>query len=258
LPDRILHGLQEPIFDVLPESVLANFQTPHSENALVWNLIYPLARPTISFQQLMQLRPLWGVVAQPGFEDAIYPYFWGYDVKGDRLPKLDEVLENIDGEGPRTEVDLFLLGQRTLIVAEAKHLSALGHCSRYAARRCPEIHSDSNLQEQTCRYWELPQASFSRELDFGERPQPDGDPPPCNRHYQLARTLLVGRALSEALERELYLWMLIPEKRWSSVERSWLDFSERVMDDGLWRRMRVLAWEALDRPSTTGSALLSR
>lgn len=241
--------MAEPIFDVLPESVLANFQTPRSENALVWNLIYPLTQPTISFRSLMQIRPLWGVVTQPDFEEGLRPYFWGFDVLGERLPGLDTVLERIDGEGPRTEVDLFLMGQTTLIVIEAKHLSALGRCSRYAAGRCPEIHVGTSDLEAECRYWALPQATFSRELDFGERPQPEGDSPPCYRHYQLARTILVGRHLSRMLDKVLYLWMMIPRSHWRSLEKTWLDFTERIRDDGLWRRMRVLAWEDVGRIS---------
>ena len=247
MPDRILHGLQEPIFDALPESVLTNFQTPRSENALVWNLIYPLAQPTISFKQLTQIRPLWGVVAPSDFDDALRPYYWGFDVQGELLSGLDDVLERIDGEGSRTEVDLFLLGQHTLIVVEAKHLSALGRCSRYSHKRCPEMHLDSSDLETTCRYWSLPQAAFSVELDFNKRPESGQESPPCDRHYQLARTLLVGRALSGTLERELHLWMLIPGKRWSSFEKRWLDFTERIRDDELWRRVRVLAWEDVDR-----------
>jgi hypothetical protein len=239
--------LDEPIFDVLPETVLANFHTPRSENALVWNLIYPLAQPALSFKQLTQIRPLWGAVGQSDADDALRPYFWGFDVRGKRLPGLDGVLERIDGEGLRTEVDLFLLGQTKLIAVEAKHLSAPGRCSRYAAGRCPEIHSDLSTSETACRYWELPQASFSAELDLGERPQSGQDAPPCERHYQLARTLLVGRELSRRLDRELSIWMMIPRKHWRSLEKTWLDFTERVRDDALWRRMRVVAWEDVGR-----------
>jgi hypothetical protein len=239
--------LTEPIFDVLPETVLANFQTPRSENALVWNLIYPLAQPTISFRSLMRIRPLWGMVMQPDLDDVLRPYFWGFDVLGDRLPGLDDVLMTVDGEGPRTEVDLFLVGKTTLIVVEAKHLSALGRCSRFAHGRCPEIHSDSSDLEAECRYWSLTDADFSVELDFGERPQPEGDSPSCDRHYQLARTLLVGRRLSQMLEKELCLWMMIPRTHWRSLEKTWLDFTERIRDDELWRRMRVLAWEDVGR-----------
>jgi len=232
---------------VLPETVLANFQSPRSENALVWNLIYPLAQPTISFQQLMQIRPLWGVVSQIEVEDSLRPYYWSFDVLGERLSGLDDVLEMVDGEGPRTEVDLFLVGQTKLIVVEAKHLSALGRCSRYAHGRCPEMHPDSNAQETACRYWEFPQSAFSELLDFGERPLPGQDAPPCERHYQLARTVLVGRSLSLVLGKELHLWMMIPRGRWSSFEKRWLDFTERIRDDELWRRIRILAWEDVDR-----------
>jgi len=241
--------LDEPIFDVLPETVLANFHTPRSENALVWNLLYLLAQPTISFRKLIKIRPLWGGVVHPEVDDALRPYFWGFDVRGKRLPGLDGVLERVDGEGPRTEVDLFLLGKANLIVIEAKHLSAPGRCSRYAAGRCPEIHSDPSASETTCRYWELPQAAFSAELDLGERPRSGQDAPSCERHYQLARTLLVGRELSRRLDRELSIWMMIPRKHWRSLEKTWLDFTERVRDDVLWRRMRVVAWEDVDRLS---------
>jgi len=241
--------LDEPIFDVLPETVLVNFHTPRSENALVWNLLYLLAQPTISFRKLIKIRPLWGGVVHPEVDDALRPYFWGFDVRGKRLPGLDGVLERVDGEGPRTEVDLFLLGKANLIVIEAKHLSAPGRCSRYAAGRCPEIHSDPSASETTCRYWELPQAAFSAELDLGERPRSGQDAPSCERHYQLARTLLVGRELSRRLDRELSIWMMIPRKHWRSLEKTWLDFTERVRDDVLWRRMRVVAWEDVDRLS---------
>ncbi len=240
--------MTEPIFDVLPESVLANFHTPRSENALVWNFIYPLAQPVISFRSLIQIRPLWGVVTQPE-DDALRPYFWGFDVLGERLPGLDDVLAVVNGEGPQTEVDLFLMGKATLILIEAKHLSALGRCSRYAAGRCPEIHSDPSGLEAECRYWSLADATFSAELEFGERPQPEGESPSCDRHYQLARTLLVGRRLSKVLGKEFHLWMMIPRRRWSAFEKRWLDFTERVRDDELWRRMRVLAWEDVDRMS---------
>ncbi len=232
---------------MLPETVLANLHSPQSENALVWNLIYPLAEPTISFKQLMRIRPLWGVVMQPDLDDALRPYFWGFDVQGERLPGLDDVLTVVNGQGPQTEVDLFLVGKTTLIVVEAKHLSALGRCSRYSSGRCPEIHFDTSGLEAECRYWSLADATFSVELDFGERPEPEGDSPPCDRHYQLARTLLVGRRLSQVLGKELHLWMMIPRTHWRSLERTWLDFTERIRDDGLWRRMRVLAWEDVDR-----------
>ncbi len=239
--------MDEPIFDVLPETVLSNFHTPRSENALVWNLIYPLAQPTISYKQLVQIRPLWGVVMQPDVDEELRPYFWGFDVRGKRLPGLDDALEWVDGEGPRTEVDLFLLGQTNLIVIEAKNLSALGRCSRYAAGRCPEIHSDPGDPETACRYWDLPQVAFSAELDFGERPCPGQDAPPCERHYQLARTLLVGRELSRRLDTKLSIWMMIPRTHWRALEKAWLDLTERVQDDVLWRRMRVLAWEDVER-----------
>ena len=47
LPRQVISGEDELIFSVLPESVLTNFLNPSSENALLWNVIYRLAQPTI-------------------------------------------------------------------------------------------------------------------------------------------------------------------------------------------------------------------
>ena len=97
LPRRILAGADEPIFDVLSERVLDNLRRPRSENALVWNLVYPLARPTLSFSHLMGLKPLWGTPGLAVPEDDLQPYFWGYGIAGNRLEPLVEVLEEVDG-----------------------------------------------------------------------------------------------------------------------------------------------------------------
>ncbi len=39
-------------------------------------------------------------------DDALLPYFWGFDVDGERLPELDPVLVEVDGPGNKTEIDL--------------------------------------------------------------------------------------------------------------------------------------------------------
>jgi hypothetical protein len=49
--------------------------------------------------------------------------------------------------------------------------------------------------------------------------------------------------LAEALDMTMHLWLLMPRKRWGSVERDWMDFANRVKDEGLWKRMRVIALE---------------
>jgi hypothetical protein len=49
--------------------------------------------------------------------------------------------------------------------------------------------------------------------------------------------------LSQYLGLVFHLWMIVPRARWTSIQPAWLDFTERVLDDALWRRMRVLAWE---------------
>jgi hypothetical protein len=241
---RILLGTDEPIFSVLPESVLANLRHPASENALLWNLTYPLAQPYLQLKDLLQLRPLWGTnILHETSRDELTPYFWGFSVSGERLLLLDEVLKEIEGPGPQTEVDLFLVGSRNLILIEAKHLSNLGRCSRYTRRRCPEIHLTSDEHEAACSYWEGTTSNFSLHLDLGSRPAPGETSPSCSRHYQLARTLLLGQSLGTRLGLSFHLWMIVPKVRWKSLERAWLDFSDRVRDHDLWRRMRVLAWE---------------
>ncbi|NIS83535.1 MAG: hypothetical protein GTO14_25810 [Anaerolineales bacterium] len=182
-------------------------------------------------------------MTEPIQEDDLVPYFWGFNVNGDRLVHLDEILHRIDDVGPQTEVDLFLLGHRNLVLIEAKHLSHLGRCSRFGRERCPEIHQAVGQREAFCRYWEQRDAQFARFLNFGERPEIGASSPPCNQHYQLGRTFLVGRALGQRLNRKDHLWMVLPRARWTSLERAWLDFSERILDEAAWRRLRVLAWE---------------
>ncbi len=238
---RLLAGAGEAIFQVLPQGVLANLRRPASENALLWNLIYPLATPTIALQSLQSIPPLWGSALPPAHDDLV-PYFWGYDLAGSRLTALDETLEALDGPGQRTEVDLFLLGERNLIVVEAKHLSAFGRCRRFSQERCPPVHGGVD-DVQDCRYWRPGPQRFLEALDFGEPPAPGEARPACAVHYQLARTLMVARELARRLGREAHLWLMVPGGRWRMLEKGWLDFVGKVREDALWRRMRVLAWE---------------
>jgi hypothetical protein len=184
--------------------VLANFNTPRSENALLWNLLYPRSQPSLSLAALLALSSLWGT-APPGEvrDDQLHPFYWGHGLDGSRLQGLDDALKEVDGPGPKTEIDLILLGKKVLISVEAKHTSLFGRCSRYAAMRCPEIHV----------------------------------------HYQLARTVMVGHHLAKRLNREFALWIFLPQARWRSIEKTWLDFADRVLDDHIWRSMRVISWE---------------
>jgi hypothetical protein len=245
LKSKILYGENEGIFAKVPNNVLANLRHPGSENALLWNLIYPLAQPTISMKSLLEVSPQWGTFHLELGDDSLKPYFWGYSISGERLPGLDEVLERIDGAGPKTEVDLFLLGGAHLVVVEAKHLSGLGRCSRFSNLRCPEIHPEGVEAMEPCRYWEEGLPEFQRLLNLGDRPS-QGDPsPPCNRHYQLARTVMVGDTLAEERQLEFSLWMFVSRKKWRSIEKTWLDFAGRIRSDKLWRRMRVIAWEEI-------------
>lgn len=247
LKSKILFGENEPIFSKLPNNVLANLRHPRSENALLWNLIYPLAQPAISMSQLLRISPQWGTPMIELAEDSLVPYFWGYHILGERLPGLDTVLERIDGAGPKTEIDLFLLGENNLVVIEAKHLSGLGHCSRFSTHRCPEIHQDAISEVEPCRYWERGEQEFAQLLDFGDRPIAGGSSPPCNQHYQLARSLVIGDVLAKEYHVEFSLWMMVSKTKWRSIEKNWLDFAMRIKGEELWRRMRVIAWEDIDQ-----------
>ncbi len=255
---RLLAGAGERIFNVLPERVLANLRRQGSENALVWNMVYPRAQPALSLREWLALPPLWGTARLETPEDALVPYFWGYSVDGRRLEGLDDCLERLDGPGIQTEVDIFLLGASTLVLVEAKHLTTAGRCKRYANHRCPEMHPEEVDTGEACRYWSVPGARFSAFLDFGPRPAPGGRPPPCARHYQLARTLALGSLLGERLGRVLHLWLIIPRRRWRDLETTWLDFAERVRDPQQWRRLRVLGWEDVEILGGPGNASRNR
>ncbi len=242
-PQRWLQGAGEPIFDVLPETILANTRHPNSENALLWNSLYPRLWPTRPLSDFMAIRPLWGT-REVGFSDeGLRPYFWGYGVDGERLPGLEPALDAVEGSGPRTEVDLFLAGDRQLVVIEAKHTSGLGRCSRYGAGRCPEVHAPDEEGLAACRYWEVNEARFDHDLDI-LRPTSDAPQAACNRHYQLARTLRLGTRLAADTGRSLHLWLFAPQRAWRrSLQRDWIDFADRVKPVEVWRRMRVIAWE---------------
>jgi hypothetical protein len=248
LPKQVISGENEGLFSVLPESVLTNFLNPTSENALLWNVIYPLAQPTIAMMDLLNIRPLWGNPNEESkADDDLTPYYWGFGVDGVRLQKLDDVLLMIDGSGPKTEVDLYFLGERNLILVESKRKSGFGRCSRFTRRRCPEMHLPAGDDWLPCRYWEDEKSRFTSHLAMGPRPKPDSESPTCNRHYQLGRTLTIGRELADLLEREFQLWVFTPRSHWSKLEKDWLDFTERVEDDSLWRRLRVIAWEDIQK-----------
>jgi len=243
LPRRILNGAGEKIFDALPPRVLENLRKPASENALLWNLIYPLARPFLQLTDLLALRPLWG--ASFAAADALEPYFWGFNLEGQPLNGLAESVRVLGGRAQKTEVDLFLVGADHIVLVEAKHLSALGRCGRYARGSCPEIHREENDRPDTCRYWEVSEARFDASLEFGPRPAPGDEHPPCSIHYQLGRTLLLALNLGRRLGLTPHLWLITPASRWRQYEPAWLDFADRVRDPEMWRRLRVLAWESV-------------
>lgn len=243
LPRAILSGEEEGAFARLPETVIANLRRPNSENARLWNAFCPRPGRALTLRRVLAVPPLWGTAEPDAPHDVLEPYFWGYHASGRRLEGLDEALAAVDGQGPRTEVDMILRGTQHLVLVEAKNLSALGRCGRYQRRTCPEVHRSAEHWLDSCRYWEVSAALFLTHLDLGPRPGPGTLRPPCAGHYQLARTLLVGQALAAHLDLTLYVWVLLPRERWRSLERTWLDFVGRVRDPDLWRRMRVVGWE---------------
>jgi hypothetical protein len=197
----------------------------------------------LNLSWLMGIRPLWGTPQLKLADDKLQAYFWGYRADGGYLDGLETALAAVDGPGPSTEVDCFLLGDANLILIEAKRSSGFGRCSRYNSSSCPAVHVEP-ADLSSCRYWVEPAARFESQLSFS--PPALSGTPDCHRHYQLARTLMVGRALAAQLERRLHLWLIAPQRRWRGLERDWMDFTGSVKDSDLWRRMRVLSWESLE------------
>ena len=240
-PKGILSGEREPVFAFLPEEVQRNMQRRESESALVWDSFYPFAHAGISLRAWSSIRPLWGSPIPAEMEDRLVPYFWGLRVDGSPLEGLAEAAQAIAGREDRLEVDLYLKGDRVLVAVEAKTDGDPARCGRYEAGRCPEVHGG----DAPCRYWEGVE-TFSRSLDFGARPEfALEESPPCARHYQLARTLLIVEYLGRAAGLEPHLCLLVPRRRWPALRALWEDFAERVHDDAQWRRLRVVAWEDL-------------
>jgi hypothetical protein len=242
---RIWFGSEEVIFDRLPANVLANFRNARSENALLWNTIYKIAQPTIPLKRLLAIQPLWGTRSH--FEepdDRLIPYFWGFNIEGDRLNGLDHAVNEVDGPGPGTEMDLILVGENHLIAVEAKHTNGFGRCSRYLQGRCPEIHP-GNATGGSCRYWDEGASQFARDLRIGDRPDISTEAPVCSHHYQLSRTLLLGQYLAMYHSLIFSFWAIVSKSKWRSLELDWLDFADRVRDSSIWRRMRVLHWDGL-------------
>ncbi len=241
----VLDGEGEAIFTSLPQTVLANLAGSRSESPLVWNAFYPLAARQEVLGELLALPPLWGtrLLPQAAGEAGVEMYFWGYGLDGRPMPGLREAVRAVDGPRGKTEVDLFLVGGGQLIAVEAKRRAAPGRCGRYARGRCPEVHPADG--REACRYWEPGPAEFTRWLETGQRPGPGTDSPPCSMHYQLFRTLGLGRHLANAMGLDLGLWLVLPRMSWPRLEPTWLDFADRVRDEAMWRRLRVIAWEDL-------------
>ena len=245
LPRSILSGENEGAFDHLPETVIANLRRTNSENARLWNTFYPRPGFELRLADLLSVTPLWGSLAEDPLNDRMQPYFWGFHPNGQRLEGLADALEEIDGTGPRTEIDLILRGDANVVVIEAKNLSTLGRCGRFQRRVCPEVQVTAERWLERCRYWDEDGARFDAFLDFGPRPGPGAPPPHCARHYEMARTLLVGQALARRHAARLHVWVILPKGRWPAIERTWLDFADRIHDPERWRRLRVVAWDDL-------------
>lgn len=242
-PSGVLSGQDEAIFRVLSEEVVRNMRTG-SESAAVWNAFYPFADGGIEAEAWFRLPRLWGTEILEAEADVLTPYFWGFGTDGTSMPGLREAAETIAGREDRLEVDLFLVGAKSLVAVEAKLGSDPGRCGRYEMGRCPEVH----VAGVPCRYWEDGASRFSRLLEFGERPRAEDDlRPPCSTHYQLSRTLLLTQSMAAFRGVAAQVCLLIPRSRWPSLQATWLDFVDRIRDDILWRNLRVIAWEDLDR-----------
>lgn len=241
-PSGVLSGQDEAIFRVLSEEVVRNMRMG-SESAAVWNAFYPFADGGIEAESWFRLPRLWGTETLEAEADVLTPYFWGFRMDGIPMPGLGDAVETIAGREDRLEVDLFLLGSQSLVGVEAKLGSDPGRCGRYETGKCPEVH----VVGAPCRYWEDGASRFSNLLVIGERPRPEDElRPPCSTHYQLARTLVLTQSMADSRGIAAHVCLLVPRSRWSGLQATWLDFVERILDDGLWQRLRVIAWEDLE------------
>lgn len=241
-PAGIAAGDREPIFSRLSEEIVQNMRRPGSESAAIWNAFYAFAHTGIEARAWYGLPRLWGTAVVVPQDDRLTPYFWGLDVEGRPLEGLARSIEEIAGREDRLEVDLILKGANHLIAVEAKVDAEPGRCGRYLSGRCPEVHQVGS----PCGYWEPGPGRFDAHLDFGLRPIADMEEgPACSEHYQLGRTLLLVERLARQTGAAGSVCLLIPRRRWAAIRTTWLDFVDRVRDDGLWRRLRVLAWEDL-------------
>lgn len=240
-PKGVLSGEREPVFSFLTEEVRRNMRRRGSESALLWESFYPFAHAGLSLSSWLAIRPLWGSAISATTEDRLEPYFWGRRIDGASLPGRSAAAQAIAGREDRLEVDLLLLGERTLIAVEAKVEAEPGRCGRFEGGQCPEVHGG----DEPCRYWETG-VRFTDHLEFGERPTPVSiERPVCARHYQLARTLLMAQHLGRENDLEPHVCLLVPRRGWPALRSEWQDFAERVRDEDLWRRLRVIAWEDL-------------
>jgi hypothetical protein len=239
----ILHGEDEPIFTALPQTILANLSRRTSESALVWNAFYPLLARSVTLEQLAGVPTLAGGSTSLVDPSPVEMFFWGHSAQGEVPDELARALEQVDGRPGQTEIDLLLRTPGHWVAIEAKRGAAPGRCGRYLRQACPEIHRSE--AESTCRYWDPGPQAFPQRLAFGVRPVAGGPQPACARHYQLARTLMVVEHLGHLTGRNAHLWLTVPRARWMGMQLEWQDFADRVLDEGMWRRLRVIAWEDL-------------
>ncbi len=243
LPRAILAGEQEGAFDHLPETVIANLRRPHSENARLWNTFYPRPGDGLRLEQLLSITPLWGSAPDAGNADRLEPYFWGVHPSGRELEGLSEALDEVDGPGPRTEIDLLLRGTSNLVVIEARTSARSAGAGGISARCAPRSISRRSTGSTA--------AGTGRCLRPGSIvcsiSGPDQVPV---RRPRRARGTISWHAPSwwgmrwrGRTQLRLHVWVLVPRNRWPALERTWLDFVEGVRDPDLWRRLRVVAWD---------------
>lgn len=203
----VVNPLNHPVYHLLPQRTQKKILSPISEDKLTWDCF-------VGLKQAKALGPvLADSLAIPREKLAgAHLVLWGWEIHTSSASKwapLSDVLSAVedyrDGrpEGQKTEPDVIVFTESSLLVIECKRHSRLGTCSRFKDKRCPEIDVDRRKRPY-CQYW----ARGLNELVAFPMPVPMVLAPECDLYYQLMRNYMIGLRLAEALRLSLHLMVV--------------------------------------------------
>jgi hypothetical protein len=240
-----VNPLNHPVYERLPLRTQKKLLSPRSEDKLTWDCFFGLHKAG-------ELGAVLASVLQIPKRSLNDPrlMLWGFEIQEESAslwePLYDTLsaIENYgDGkpEGQKTEPDVIVVSERSLVVAECKRMHGLGRCSRFEDERCPEIHLDRRKRPY-CQYWNrglVELVSFSK-------PVPPAAAPDCNLYYQLLRNYMIGDRLATALRLQLHLMVVKAANSPHSAEtRAEVEhFNSRVTRDS---KYAVACWNDFRR-----------